>query len=75
MDEVSEPENSIATVVDKTNVDEEKVNVAPGAGSVETNCPICLDEMDNKSFLDSCFHILHSQVQYVSCTCIDLQPK
>ena len=46
----------------KPETDEETVDVAPGAGSVETNCPICLDEMVDKSFLDTCFHILLSQV-------------
>ena len=42
----------------KPEMDEETVEVAPGACSVETNCPICLDEMVDKSFLDTCFHIL-----------------
>lgn len=44
--------------------DGETVEVAPGASSVETNCPICLEEMDNKSFLDTCFHILLGQVHF-----------
>ena len=50
--------DSIVSNSNKSKMDEQTVSVAPGAGSVETNCPICWDEMDNKSFLDTCFHIL-----------------
>ena len=29
-----------------------------GAGSVEQRCPICLEDFEDKAFIDVCFHIL-----------------
>lgn len=29
-----------------------------GAGAIEKRCPICLEDFDDKTFIDACFHIL-----------------
>ena len=31
---------------------------AVAASTVEQRCPICLEDFDNKTFIDACFHIL-----------------
>ena len=31
---------------------------AVAASTVEQRCPICLEDFENKTFIDSCFHIL-----------------
>ncbi len=31
---------------------------AAGAKSVEDRCPICLEDFEDKAFVDACFHIL-----------------
>lgn len=31
---------------------------AAGAGAVEQRCPICLEDFEDKTFIDACFHIL-----------------
>ena len=37
---------------------EVEAEVAIGACSYELKCPICLEEYDNKSFVNVCFRIL-----------------
>ena len=37
---------------------EDEAEVAIGACSYELKCPICLEEYDNKSFVNVCFRIL-----------------
>lgn len=38
-----------------------KTNVKPAAGatSAEERCPICLEDFEDKAFIDACFHILY----------------
>jgi len=31
---------------------------AAGAGAIEQRCPICLEDFEDKTFIDACFHIL-----------------
>jgi hypothetical protein len=38
---------------------EEKTSAAEAAaGAVEQRCPICLEDVNDKTFIDACFHIL-----------------
>ncbi len=34
-----------------------EVQLAAGAISVEERCPICLEDFEDKAFVDACFHI------------------
>ena len=34
------------------------VKPAAGASSAEERCPICLEDFQDKAFVDACFHIL-----------------
>lgn len=34
------------------------VEPAAGANTSEQHCPICLEDFEDKSFIDTCFHIL-----------------
>lgn len=36
----------------------QEVEPAAGASSAEQRCPICLEDFQDKSFIDACFHIL-----------------
>ena len=35
---------------------EDEIKPAAGAGSAEERCPICLEDYDDKAFIDACFH-------------------
>ena len=41
-----------------TDMTEEDVKPAAGASSAEERCPICLEDFQDKAFVDACFHIL-----------------
>lgn len=34
----------------------EEMRPAAGAGSTEERCPICLEDYQDKAFIDACFH-------------------
>ena len=34
------------------------VQPAAGASTSEQRCPVCLEDFEDKAFVDSCFHIL-----------------
>lgn len=36
--------------------DKEDIQPAAGASSVEERCPICLEDYEDKAFVDACFH-------------------
>ena len=38
------------------------VQPAAGASTSEQRCPVCLEDFEDKAFVDSCFHILLSKM-------------
>ena len=46
------------TEVNELNQAGAEIKPAAGASTAEERCPICLEDFEDKAFIDACFHIL-----------------
>ena len=46
-------------------MDPGEIKPAAGAGSTEERCPICLEDFQDKAFVNACFHILIMHLNFV----------
>lgn len=56
-------DNLVHSSTNKTEVNEleqscAEIKPAAGASTAEERCPICLEDFEDKAFIDACFHIL-----------------